>query len=101
MKCKDIPDRPILEFLAKLDRAEIQFGDWFPSMGVVWNQVPHSVQHAMPPEVLGKDRLVRAKMGQLIKRGLVYGCVCGCRGDFCLSPFGKERLNATDPSSSS
>ena len=30
------------------------------------------------------DQLVLAKMRQLIKRGLVDGCGCGCRGEFRL-----------------
>lgn len=30
----------------------------------------------IPPKV------IRAKLKSLIKRGLVDGCVCGCRGDF-------------------
>jgi len=38
------------------------------------------------------EKLIRAKMGQLIKRGLVDGCACGCRGDFYITPAGNEYL---------
>ena len=30
-------------------------------------------------------KVVRAKMGRLIRRGAVTGCSCGCRGDFLLT----------------
>jgi len=29
-------------------------------------------------------KVVKAKLNSLIKRGLVSGCICGCRGDFIL-----------------
>jgi hypothetical protein len=44
----------------------------------------------MPP--LPSDKLARAKIGQLIRRGLVDGCACGCRGDFYLSDKGRQFL---------
>jgi hypothetical protein len=28
------------------------------------------------------DKVLRAKARRLIKRGLIKGCTCGCRGDF-------------------
>lgn len=31
------------------------------------------------------ERVWRAKMDKLIRRGLVSGCACGCRGDFELT----------------
>lgn len=30
----------------------------------------------MPPKV------VRAKLGQMVRKGVLDGCACGCRGDF-------------------
>lgn len=79
MQCKDIPDIPILEFLAKLDR----WCNWFEP-----EQYENSVRRAMPADV--PEKLSLAKMRQLIKRGLVEGCPCGCRGDFELTPRGAE-----------
>ena len=35
----------------------------------------------------------RAKMRRLIKRGLVRGCGCGCRGDFEITPKGIEFID--------
>jgi hypothetical protein len=70
MQCKDIPDQPILDYLATL-----------PGLGGTWFEgFDNSVQNAMPPNVPSK--LARAKMASLIRRGLVEGCACGCRGDF-------------------
>jgi len=83
MQCKDIPDKPILFFLAGLHRWATHWtGD-----GI---SMP-SVADAMPPGTPEKLRL--AKMGQLIKRNLVSGCTCGCRGDFEITAKGRELLS--------
>jgi hypothetical protein len=84
MQCKDIPDRPILEFIASLGEPAILLdrdGD-----------VPyeHSVVRAMPDGT--PPNLVRAKMAMLLRRDLVDGCVCGCRGDFELTRRGRAFL---------
>lgn len=83
MQCKDIPDRPILEFLAK--RPEVWhnwcFGD------------ERDVHNAMPEGVPG--RLVLAKMRQLLRRHLIDGCPCGCRGDFEINAKGLNFLLTT------
>ena len=41
-----------------------------------------------PPE------LIRAKANQLLRRGLISGCGCGCRGDFELTEEGARFLIA-------
>ncbi|MCK5021473.1 MAG: hypothetical protein KAS32_30960 [Candidatus Peribacteraceae bacterium] len=80
MRYKDIPDRPILEFLNENpDRGHT----WFPGKD-------NDVHQAMPDGV--QDKLLLAKMRKLIKRGLVDGCACGCRGDFVITKKGKETL---------
>jgi predicted transcriptional regulator len=53
-------------------------------------QFPDSVSHAMPVDASGK--LVLAKMKSMIKRGLVDGCPCGCRGDFVITEKGLLKL---------
>lgn len=85
MQCKDIPDKPILEFLHKLN------GEWANWFG---NEYANSVTHAMPIETSAK--LAQAKMVMLIRRDLVDGCPCGCRGDFVLTDKGRLFL-ATNP----
>lgn len=86
MQCKDIPTLPILEFLDKFggigcnwfeydEAAEKKYSNW------------RSVRVVMPAGAPSK--LVHAKMLLLIKKGLVEGCDCGCRGDFSLTEKGE------------
>lgn len=77
MQAKDVPDEPVLAFLAVLpahaDGSERRWATWGPGYA-------HSVANAMPEGTPEKVQL--AKMAALIRRGLVDGCTCGCRGDF-------------------
>jgi hypothetical protein len=76
MQCKDIPDAPILKFLAELESR-----GW--GIGATWyDGYPQSITQAMPPDT--PPKLVRAKMASMIRRGLVHGCSCGCRGDYTI-----------------
>jgi hypothetical protein len=85
MQCKDIPDRPVLVFLAGLGR----WGTWLENQ--CGELFPNSVQNAMPAAV--GEKLARAKMAMLIRRGLVDGCSCGCRGDYELTDKGREFIS--------
>jgi len=69
VQCKDIPEEPILEFVA-------QCSPW----AVLFDNHPRSVRWAMPAGTPGN--LARAKMRQMVSKGLLDGCACGCRGDF-------------------
>lgn len=82
MQCKDIADRPILEFLHGLD------GRWATWLG---DEYENSVTKAMPGV---PPKLALAKMRMLIRRGVVDGCACGCRGDFTLTGKGAAELVA-------
>lgn len=82
MKCSDIPTRPILEFLAKHQDA------WCTHSPP--NEHMSSVTLAMPEGT--PEKLVHAKMRMLLKRGLVMGCGCGCRGDWEISNKGCRLL---------
>jgi hypothetical protein len=80
MQCKDIPDQPILEHLERFS------GKWCN-----WHfRDERDVTFAMPK--LPAEKLALAKMRQLMKRGLVTGCDCGCRGDFEITDKGREEL---------
>lgn len=83
MQCKDIPDEPILEFLAGFPIEDWIWATWFPGY-------PNSVLNAMPPET--PEKLARAKMARLGRRGLVDGCDCGCRGDYELTEKGRAMV---------
>lgn len=85
MQCKDIPDQLVLEWLDKNTNQHKWATHWgVPGMPTVRDCIPEGTP----------EKLHLAKMRQLIKRGLVEGCGCGCRGDFYLSEKGKEYLNA-------
>lgn len=68
MQCKDIDAAPILAAIAAHAPAT-----WFPGQ-------PRSIAHAFP--AAAPDRLRLAKLRSLIRRGIITGCACGCRGDF-------------------
>ena len=85
MQCKDIPDRPILEFIS-VERDD-------PRLPCAFLGFENSVANAMPSGV--NEKLVLAKMKGLIKRGLVSGCACGCCGDFEITERGKIFLAET------
>ena len=89
MQCKDIEELPILKFL-------FSYGGIGCS---AWRQLdktpfPRSVLFAMPQEI--PQKLAAAKMKSLVNKGLVYGCCCGCRGDWELTEKGKELLKTLD-----
>jgi hypothetical protein len=91
MQAKEIPEIPVLQFLESLG------GQWANWMGLTEFDNPRSVLNAMPVGTLPK--LALAKMRALMKRGLVEGCPCGCRGDFVITPAGIKVLRAAQPSS--
>lgn len=82
LSCKEIPDKPIVEFLLK------NKGSWCN-----WYlENEKDVRNGMPKN-LASEKLIHAKMKQLVKRGLVDGCLCGCRGDFEITEKGEEWLS--------
>ena len=88
MQCKDIPDLPILEFLATHGLPGMAWCNW--CFGD-----ENDVHQAMPSGI--PDKLVLAKMRVLMTRGLVSGCPCGCRGDFALTKEGERFLLTANP----
>jgi hypothetical protein len=82
MQAKDIPEEPILALLKS--RPGVWHTWWDTDSATMPN-----VKDAMPPEAPEKVRL--AKMRSLVKRGLVKGCPCGCRGDFHIDTFAEPK----------
>ncbi|WP_431895836.1 hypothetical protein [Micromonospora haikouensis] len=84
-KCSDIPDET---FLTAVDRAAALRGF---RHATIWDVAVVLAGH---PDLVGTsaavaedgpglpELLVRAKARKLIRRGLLDGCYCGCRGDF-------------------
>lgn len=81
MQAKDIDDRVMLTFVRD---KQSEKGNWVNT----WD-FEDSPLGAYPPKV----RLAKCKA--LIRRGLMDGCTCGCRGDFELTSKGYEFLSAT------
>lgn len=75
MKTKDIPDEPIMIFLAKQSSPS---GLHDPSRH---NHMP-TIRDASPLMRDLPEKLILSKMNNMIRRGLITGCTCGCRGDF-------------------
>lgn len=84
MQCKDIPEEPILRFLESLNGT---WANWFDI------EFENSVRRAMPPDV--PPRLACAKMAMMIRKGVVDGCPCGCRGDYVITSKGRAALQTT------
>lgn len=104
MKTSDIPTLPILQFLQRLARKEITHtygkpgdpgghGSFQPTTGTMHPGFPHSVINAMPSDVPRK--LAVSKMQNLISRGYVDGCACGCSGAFELTARGRDEVRAS------
>ena len=78
-QCKDIPELPILEFLYQRKLDDKVWSCWYEGF-------ENSIDQAMPENTHWKLRV--AKMAKLIKRGLISGCGCGCRGDYEITSKG-------------
>lgn len=76
MQAKDIPDATFLEAVRKLQSV----WRWNPFLGRAITG-PASVWD-LANTLQASDKVVRAKARRLIRRGLLDGCPCGCRGDF-------------------
>lgn len=78
----NISDKEVLKFLHKENKwCTYGKGYYMPT-----------VQDVMPKNTPVKLQI--SKMKQLIKRGLVDGCTCGCRGDFEITKKGLEYINS-------
>lgn len=87
MQCKDIDTIKILKFMSK--NPDINH-TWF--ILEMRRRFPDlvSIRPCFPDNC--PDNLVLAKMKNLVKRGLVDGCACGCRGDFKITQKGIDLL---------
>ncbi len=73
-QAKNLPDQDLLRLIVDLG-----------GLAVLWDleaRLPKA-----PPKV------IRRKLASLIKRQLIEGCTCGCRGDFALLDAGRQLLD--------
>lgn len=80
-QAKDISDLPILRLLNS------RRGKWFH-----WHGENRDLEQTFPPTT--PKNLMLAKMASMIRRGLVSGCACGCRGEFEITETGIKALTA-------
>lgn len=69
VQAKHVPSEPLLRAIAT---AEGCLG------AVIWDLF------ALPEMAAYPEKVVRAKLQQMVNGGLISGCCCGCRGDFTL-----------------
>lgn len=93
VQCKDIADLPILEFLRSWHEVDQREFKAEPGWCISFEGYERYVGDAMPPGT--PHKLAIAKMRTLIRRELVDGCCCGCRGDFVLTDKGWKTLAAS------
>lgn len=86
MQIKDIDKIAVLARIAEIEAAGRQ-GTLFPGFD---NSVNASMPEGTP------EKLQYAVMRNLIRKGLVDGCCCGCRGDFVLTAKGAELASTTE-----
>ena len=92
-QAKDVDDRFVLETVHRLSMEGREYGCGPPYWVMAWD-----LEKALGLE--GTGRLLLAKCESLIKRKLLDGCPCGCRGDFELTAAGKAFLQAASSSGS-
>lgn len=87
LQAKDIPDNLILEALYPYQ------GSWafWCNNNELWlgRSETRSIDRTL---CIYPRKLVHAKWKSLVRRGLVGGCDCGCRGDFEITDKGLEKL---------
>lgn len=76
MQAKDVADE---DFLAAIERHSTD-GKWGPSTRWVMR---HELVEDFPDV---PEKVLLAKARTLIRQGRMYGCACGCRGDYRLEP---------------
>lgn len=98
MQAKDISDKAVLQFLA--ERQGRWTSLWMGHFKGRENEmhmghpigVVEDVFFAFPEGT--PEKVVRAKLKQLHRRGFIGGCTCGCRGDFEITDKGLEFLGS-------
>jgi hypothetical protein len=89
VQAKHVPELAILQAMAR--HAD---GKWWTHWPYNMDDPgdPWSLLTAVPELAAFPDRVLRAKLGTLVRRGLLDGCDCGCRGDWVILPKGREAL---------
>lgn len=77
IQAKHVPEIPMLRFIESNNGSWKTHFDTDSPQGIGWS-IPASI-----PEMRAfPERVLLAKLSSLLRRGLVDGCDCGCRGDW-------------------
>lgn len=87
LQAKDIADLDVLQTIRKQGAAHA-LGWTF-----TWELIA-ALPVLAPLSFRGSERLFLRKCDALVRRGLINGCTCGCRGDFTLTSAGLAFINA-------
>lgn len=94
IKASMIDDADILWRIVHFSGSDLPLPQLWPGTLIFRQPFPHWTQmwdlEEMYPDIPSK--VINAKAGQLIKRGLLDGCACGCRGDFEITRKGMDWL---------
>ena len=82
VQAKDIPDRKFLAAVVT-DKIENSYGNGTWTPGHEW-----AIWWSIAKREGWPEKVALAKARSLLKRGLLTGCGCGCRGDLCLTAEG-------------
>jgi hypothetical protein len=83
MKTSDVPIKPILEYLLKhQDPWVCLWGGHFKGKDDTVTDIYYAMPDGLP------KKLPLAVMRSFLKKGLVDGCPCGCRGDWTITKKG-------------
>lgn len=106
MQAKDIPDLDFLRAVDAVQEAQAHRPFWEGQDGRPWanwgTTNPDPVAYAeYGPFVLDHfpgvpEKVLRAKGQRLIDRGLMTGCMCGCRGEMELTEAGLAVIAEAD-----
>lgn len=78
---RDIPDEAFLDAVRRARKGISGATRW--DVGSALAGLPVPTDFSAEPPI--PEKVVLAKARRLIKRGLIDGCCCGCRGDFRIS----------------
>lgn len=78
-QAKDIPDKAFLDVVDDIEKREHRW----------------SFNSDLEDRLGFPNALIRAKARALIRRKMITGCPCGCRGDYEIAVNGRGRLTGT------
>lgn len=94
VKAANIPDIDIMRFIKAKSMEAMTPGGWeaktLPRWVFSWDFEDSPWSDTMPWKV------VVAKLNKLERRGLISGCMCGCRMDIEITEKGQQFLDAID-----